>query len=76
MSEWEPYRTWKWNTTLFAKKQTWRLILALLWWQSLRLRNEYTRCQNDARLLGKTAPTWNDWIADKLFSEKRRLTND
>ena len=55
---------------LYVKKQTWKLILALLWWQSIRLRHEYT-VENNSRLLnGKSAVTWSDWIALKLFADR------
>lgn len=55
---------------LFVKKQTWKLILALLWWQSIRLRREYT-VENNSRLLnGKSAVTWSDWISLKLFTDR------
>ena len=54
---------------LYAKKQTWKLILTLLWWQSMRLRREYT-VENKSRLLnGKSAVSWSDWIALKLFKD-------
>lgn len=58
------------TTQLFVKKQTWKLILALLWWQSIRLRREYT-VENNSRLLnGKSAVSWSDWIALKLFTDR------
>ena len=50
-----------------VKRKTWLIILALLWWQSERLRHEYT-VENNSRLLnGKTALSWNEWIVARLF---------